>query len=54
MAEKMIPDVDKETIPKDGHRRFVERVDVSKTPEQELEDARRRPAGQGTRDAITK
>ena len=46
MTEKTVKDADKTLIENDGHRRFVESVDTSKTPEEELRDSRRGKAGE--------
>ncbi|MBU1317423.1 MAG: hypothetical protein KJ947_20090 [Alphaproteobacteria bacterium] len=54
MAEKTANEADKNINEKDGHRRFAESVDVTKTPEQELKDARRRPGSEGRPGAISK
>jgi hypothetical protein len=52
MTEKTVKDADKTMIENDGHRRFAESVDPSKTPEEELKDPRRGKAGRS--DAIIK
>lgn len=44
-------DADKTLIENDGHRRFKESVDTSRTPQQErreAEDRHKNPAGYGT------
>ncbi|HEV7436521.1 MAG TPA: hypothetical protein VGO22_16890 [Pseudorhizobium sp.] len=54
MAEKTANEADKEMIRKDGHERYPEFVDVTKTPEEEIKDARRRSGSQGRPGAIIK
>ncbi|MDY6964287.1 hypothetical protein [Pseudorhizobium marinum] len=54
MAEKTANEADKNINEKDGHRRFTESVDVTRTPEEELKDARRRPGSEGRPGAIIK
>lgn len=52
MTEKTVKDADRTMIENDGHRRFKESVDTSKTPEEEVKDPRR--GKEGRPDAIIK
>jgi hypothetical protein len=54
MADKTANEADKNINEKDGHRRFTESVDVTRTPEEELKDARRRSGSEGRPGAIIK
>ncbi len=54
MPEQTIKDADKPFIGNDGHRRFKESVDTTKTPEEERDEARRRYGSVGRSDATTK
>jgi hypothetical protein len=54
MPEQTIKDTDKTFIENDGHRRFKESVDTTKTPEEELNEAKRRYGSVGRPDANTK
>lgn len=45
MTEKTIRDADKTLIENDGHERFVESVDKTRTPQEEREDANRNREG---------
>ena len=52
MAEKTVQEADKPLNENDGHRRFSESVDTSKTPEEERNDPRR--GKEGRPDATSK
>jgi len=45
MTEKTVKDADKPFIGNDGHQRFKESVDTSRTPEEERADPDRGKAG---------